>query len=226
MKFNAALIAAVAAAATAHGAAAATAHGAAVEADDFSDLDAFVGNIPTDALQAAQSSIAAGVQPTPDATEATTPAETSQVAAIVNADDGLPSEEDIDKLIASADAQFGNPGDNKGLPAPPAAATAAPEANANAAQATPRDADQPAPEVLAAINGVVAFAKAAAATGTAPGYGSVTATGGAATATGLVVDNSGNGTAPTPNQVWTAAAAPRQAVGGLAVAGMIAAYFL
>ncbi|KAF1731181.1 hypothetical protein CRV24_009260 [Beauveria bassiana] len=137
MKFNAALIAAVAAAATAHG--------AAVEADDFSDLDAFVGNIPTDALQAAQSSIAAGVQPTPDATEATTPAETSQVAAIVNADDGLPSEEDIDKLIASADAQFGNPGDNKGLPAPPAAATAAPEANANAAQATPRDADQPAP---------------------------------------------------------------------------------
>ncbi|KAM3519184.1 hypothetical protein NHJ13051_007677 [Beauveria bassiana] len=219
MKFNAALIAAVAAAATAHG--------AAVEADDFSDLDAFVGNIPTDALHAAQSSIAAGVQPTPDATKATTPAETSQVAAIVNADDGLPSEEDIDKLIASADAQFGNPGDNKGLPAPPAAATAAaaPEANANAAQATPRDADQPAPEVLAAIKGVVAFAKAAAATGTAPGLGSVTATGGAATATGLVVDNSGNGTA-TPNQVWTAAAAPRQAVGGLAVAGMIAAYFL
>ncbi|OAA37806.1 hypothetical protein BBO_07514 [Beauveria brongniartii RCEF 3172] len=133
MKFNAALIAAVAAAATAHG--------AAVDANDFSDLDAFLANVPTDALRAAQSSIAAGVQPTPDATTAATPAETSQVAAIANADDGLPSEEEIDKLIAGADA------------------------------------------------------------------------------------NGGNGTA-TPNQVWTAAAAPRQAVGGLAVAGMIAAYFL
>ncbi|KAM3500003.1 hypothetical protein MY10362_006794 [Beauveria mimosiformis] len=210
MKFNAALIAAVAAAATAHG--------AAVDADDFSDLDSFVANVPTDALRAAQSSIAAGVQPTPDATTAATPAETSQVAAIANADDGLPSEEEIDKLIASADAQFGNPGDNKGLPAPPAAAAA--DADAAAAQATPRDA-----EVLEALNGAVAFAKAAAATGTAPVIGSATVTGGAATATGLVVDNSGNGTA-SPSQVWTAAAAPRQAVGGLAVAGMIAAYFL
>ncbi|KAM3449017.1 hypothetical protein MY3296_007278 [Beauveria thailandica] len=206
MKFNAALIAAVAAAATAHG--------AAVGADDFSDLDAFVANVPTDALRAAQSSIAAGVQPTADATTAATPAETSQVAAVANADDGLPSEEEIDKLIASADAQFGSPGDNKGLPAPPAAA----------AQATPREADQPAPEVLEAIKGVVAFAKAAAATGTAPGIGSAVATGGSATATGLVVDGKGNGTAAPPNQVWTAAAAPRQAVGGLAVAGMIAAY--
>ncbi|KAM3428929.1 hypothetical protein NHJ13734_008399 [Beauveria thailandica] len=206
MKFNAALIAAVAAAATAHG--------AAVEADDFSDLDAFVANIPTDALRAAQSSIAAGVQPTADATTAATPAETSQVAAVANADDGLPSEAEIDKLIASADAQFGSPGDNKGLPAPPAAA---------AAQATPREADQPAPEVLEAIKGVVAFAKAAAATGTAPGIGSAVATGGSASATGLVVDSKGNGTAAPPNQVWTAAAAPRQAVGGLAVAGMIAA---
>ncbi|KAM3558711.1 hypothetical protein MY1884_003854 [Beauveria asiatica] len=211
MKFNAALIAAVAAAATAHG--------AAVEADDFSDLDAFVANVPTDALRAAQSSIAAGVQPTPDATTAVTPAETSQVAAVADADDGLPSEEDIDKLIASADARFGSPGDNKGLPAPPAAAAAA----ADAAQATPREADQPAPEVLEAIKGVMAFAKAAAATGTAPVIGSAVATGGSATATGLVVDNKGNGTATPPNQVWTAAA-PRQAVGGLAVAGMIAAY--
>ncbi|KAM3509012.1 hypothetical protein MY11210_006507 [Beauveria gryllotalpidicola] len=216
MKFNAAVVAVVAAAATAHG--------AAVDANDFSDLDAFVANVPTDALRAAQSSIAAGVQPTPDATTPTTPAETSQVAAINNADDGLPSEEDIDKLIASADAKFGSPGDNKGLPAPPAPATAAAAASAaSAAEATPRNADQPAPEVVEAIKGVLAFAQAAAATGTAQSIGAATATGGVATATGLVVDN-GNGTAK-PSQTWTAGA-PRQAVGSLAVAGMIAAYLL
>ncbi|OAA55414.1 hypothetical protein ISF_07925 [Cordyceps fumosorosea ARSEF 2679] len=187
---------------------AATARAAAVEASDFSDLDAFLANVPTSALRAAQSSIAAGVQPT---TTAPTAADTSAAAALEAADDGLPSESEIDALIASAAAEFGSAQTPKNVPGAVAARDAAtvtvdPEAAAAATEALKG--------LVAAVDAVKSMA-------------AVTAASAATTATGgLVVDGRNSSSASaTPTAVLTAAA-PRHAVSGLAIAGMLAAYLL
>lgn len=220
MKFNAILAVAAFAAATTHA--------AAVEEADFAELDAYLANINTAAVAAAQSSIQAGAQPTADASTPSSPAESSQAAALAAAgDDGLPSEADIDKLIASAAAQFGTAG--AGLALPPAAAveTQATARDANvaaAAQATGGASDA----AIEAIKGAVAAAYVvknvfAQAPGVAAATGAVAATGAAAPTAAAVAEGGSNST--VGNQVWLAAA-PRDAVSGLAVAGMIAAYFL
>lgn len=209
MKFNAALVAVAAFATATHAA------GQAVEESDFAELDAFLANINTADVAAAQSSIQAGAQPTPDASTPASPAESSQAAALAGADDGLPSEADIDKLIASAAAQFGSAGAGL-LPTGGDAAAAAeqPQATArDAAQATPN------PAAVDAIKGAIA---AAVAVKNVVASASGVATAAAAAPTGgLVVDGGHN----NGSAVWTAAA-PRDAISGLAVAGLIAAYFL
>ncbi len=207
MKFNA--LVAVAAFATATHAA-----GQAVDESDFAELDAFLANINTAAVAAAQSSIQAGAQPTPDASTPASPAESSQAAALAGADDGLPSEADIDKLIASAAAQFGSAG--AGLLPTGAAAAAETQATARDAQATPN------PAAVDAIKGAIA---AAVAVKNVVATASGVATAAAAAPTGGLVVDGGRNNGSEPNQVWTAAA-PRQAISGLAVAGLVAAYFL
>ncbi|ATY59917.1 hypothetical protein A9K55_006874 [Cordyceps militaris] len=196
MKFHTALLLA---------AAAVTARASAVDASDFADLDSFLANVPTAAVLAAQSALAAGVQPT---TTAATPAESSAAAALASADDGLPSEAEIDVLIASAAAQFGSVGDLTARREP-----------------QPRTVDAAAAAAATlALQGLVQAAAAANAAVAAAATGNLTAVAApTASPTGSVV--AGNGSAAAGNEVWTAAAA-REALSGLAVAGVVAAYFL
>lgn len=234
---------------------------------DFADLSAFLANALTQAIHGASKSIDAAVRPTDDKPDA---AAASQAAAIADADDGLPSEEEIDKLIASADAkqQDGKLPVPSALrrrqaPADPAAAAAGADgfsesdiadimaamtAAAKSAGVTiPTNmpiapgsgaADSPAaPAEPAPVPGSEAPVSPGADTPAPAGQEQPAFPGadtplpdstaavvpGVATPTNIVYGG-GNGTV-NDQQVWLAAA-PRTAIGGLAVAGIVAAYLL